>query len=140
MQMLGEEVAPGKTWDKITEEHEPYNLMGIGMVTDQAMALVNSHRAHALLAARGQVSGPAPDGGLDRYTVTIDVKTALDGLDLDAFLEAYDPLPLVQDTENEYAMVRAGDKAAQQAAQGVRHAGHVRTLARWARSGRCGNG
>lgn len=26
MQMLGEEVAPGRTWDKITEEHEPYNL------------------------------------------------------------------------------------------------------------------
>ncbi|WP_162794629.1 lipoprotein [Nonomuraea lactucae] len=113
MQMLGEEVAPGKTWDKITKEHEPYNLMGIGMVTDEAMALVNSHRVYALLAARGQVSSPALDGGLDHYTVTIDVRAALDGLDLGSFLEAYDPQPLVQDTEDEYAMVRAGDKAAQ---------------------------
>ncbi|MEU7899906.1 hypothetical protein AB0B45_44600 [Nonomuraea sp. NPDC049152] len=113
VQMLGEEVAPGKIWDKITEEHEPYNLLGIGVVTSQAMTLVNSHRVHALLAARGRVSGPAFDGGLDRYTVTIDVQAALDGLDLGAFLEVYDPLPLLQDTEDEYVMVRAGDTAAQ---------------------------
>ncbi|MEV4888033.1 hypothetical protein AB0K48_01400 [Nonomuraea sp. NPDC055795] len=113
MQMLGEEVAPGKTWDKITEEHEPYNLMGIGMVTDQAVALVNSHRVHALLAARGRVSGSARDGGLDHYTVTVDVQAALGGLDLGAFLGVYDPLPLMQDTEDEYIMIRAGDKAAQ---------------------------
>ncbi|WP_189251094.1 hypothetical protein [Streptosporangium pseudovulgare] len=113
MQMLGEEVAPGKTWDKITEEHEPYNLFGIGVVTSQAMTLVNSHRVHALLAARGRASGPASDGGLDRYTVAIDVQAALGELDLGAFLEVYDPLPLTQDTENEYALVQAGDKAAQ---------------------------
>lgn len=76
------------------------------------MTLVNSHRVHALLAARGRVSGPASDGELDHYTVTIDVQEALDALDLGAFLEAYDPLPLMRDTENEYGMVRAGDKAA----------------------------
>jgi hypothetical protein len=113
MQMSGEEVAPGKIWDKITEEHEPYNLLGIGVMKSQAMTLVNSHRVHALLAARGRVSGPAFDGGLDHYTVIIDMQKALDELDLDAFLEVYDPLPLMQDTENEYGMVRAGDKAAQ---------------------------
>lgn len=113
MQMLGEEVAPGKTWDKITEEHEPYHLFGIGVVTSRAMTLVNSHRVYAPLAARGQASGPVFDGGLDRYTVTIDVRAALDEMDLGAFLEEYDPLPLRQDTENEYVMVRAGDKAAQ---------------------------
>ncbi|WP_157518764.1 hypothetical protein [Herbidospora mongoliensis] len=113
MHMSGEEVAPGKTWDKITEEHEPYNLFGIGVVTSQAMTLVNSHRVSAQLAARGRASGPLFDGGLDRYTVTIDVQAALDGLDLVAFPEVYDPLPLRQDTETEYVMVRAGDKAAQ---------------------------
>ncbi|MEU7857052.1 hypothetical protein [Nonomuraea sp. NPDC049141] len=113
MQMLGEEVAPGKTWDKVTEEHEPYNLFGIGLVTSQAMTLVNSHQVHEMLAARGRVSGPASDGGLARYTVAIDVRAALDGLDLSAFLEAYDPLPLMQDTEDEYVGVRAGDRAAQ---------------------------
>ncbi|WP_449061237.1 hypothetical protein [Planomonospora algeriensis] len=113
MQTPGEEVAPGKTWDKITEEHEPYNLLGIGVVTSQAMTLVNSHRVHALLAARGRASGPVTDGGLDRYTVTIDVQAALDELDLGAFLEVYDSVPLLQHPENEYAMVRVGDKAAQ---------------------------
>lgn len=113
MQMLEEEVAPGKTWDKITKEHEPYNLLGVSVVTSQATTLVNSHRVHALLAARGRASGPALDGGLDHYTVTIDVRAALDGLDLSAFLEVYDPLPMLQDTEDEYARVRAGDKAAQ---------------------------
>ncbi|MFC6575705.1 hypothetical protein [Planomonospora parontospora] len=114
MQTPGEEVAPGKTWDKITEEHEPSHLFGIGVVTSQAMTLVNSHRVHALLAGRGRASGPASDGGLDRYTVTIDVQAALDELDLGAFLEVYDPLPLMQDTAHEYAMVRAGDRAAQE--------------------------
>ncbi|MEV0195209.1 hypothetical protein [Nonomuraea sp. NPDC050691] len=113
MQTPGEEVAPGKIWDKLTEEHEPYNLWGIGVMTSQAMTLVNSHRVHALLAARGRVSGPASDGGLDHYTVAVDVQEALDDLDLGAFLEAYDPVPLLQDTENEYGRVRAGDKAAQ---------------------------
>ncbi|MFF0578473.1 hypothetical protein [Streptosporangium saharense] len=113
MQTPGEEVAPGKTWDRITEEHEPYNLLGVTMVTSQAMTLVNSHRVHALLAARGRASGPAPDGDLDRYTVTIDVRAALDEVDLGTFLDAYDPLPFTQDTGDEYALVRAGDKAAQ---------------------------
>lgn len=113
MQMLGEEVAPGKTWEKITEEHEPYNLLGIGFVTSQAMALVDSHRVHEMLAARGRVSGPVSDDGLDRYTVAIDVRAALDAVDLSAFLDVYDPLPPMQDTEDEYARVRAGDRAAQ---------------------------
>ncbi|MFF4991162.1 hypothetical protein ACFY19_28540 [Streptosporangium saharense] len=113
MQTPGEEVAPGKTWDKITEEHEPYNLLGVTIVTSQAMTLVNSHRVHALLAARGQASGPAPDGDLDRCTVTIDVRAALDALDLGTFLDAYDPLPFTRDTGDEYALVRAGDKTAQ---------------------------
>ncbi|MET8156735.1 hypothetical protein ABZT47_10215 [Sphaerisporangium sp. NPDC005289] len=112
-QMLGEEVAPGKAWDKITKEHEPYNLLGIGLLTKQAMTLVNSHRVHALLAATGRASGPASEGGLDHYTVTIDMRKALDELDLDAFLKVYDPLPFGQDTEDEYTLVRAGDKAAQ---------------------------
>ncbi|GAA3166212.1 hypothetical protein GCM10010486_36010 [Nonomuraea roseoviolacea subsp. carminata] len=112
MQTQGEEVAPGKSWDRITEEHEPYNLWGIGVVTGQAMTLVNGHRVCALLAARGRVSGPASDGGLDHYTVTIDVREALDAMDLGAFLEVYDPLPLMQDTEDEYGLVRAGDRAA----------------------------
>ncbi|MFC7381735.1 PIN domain-containing protein [Sphaerisporangium rhizosphaerae] len=112
-QMLGEEVAPGKPWDKITKEHEPYNLLGIDLLTNQAITLVNSHRVHALLAATGRASGPASDGGLDHYTVTIDMRKALNEMDLDAFLEVYDPLPWEQDTADEYAKVRAGDKAAQ---------------------------
>lgn len=105
-------MAPGKTWDKITEEHEPYNLFGIGVVTSQAMALVDSHRVHEMPAARGRASGPASDGGLDRYTVAIDVRAVLEGTDLGAFLDVYDPLPLTQDAEGEYAAVRAGDRAA----------------------------
>ncbi|MFF4413441.1 hypothetical protein ACFYY8_12985 [Streptosporangium sp. NPDC001559] len=112
MQMQ-DEVAPGKTWEKITGEHEPYNLLGITVVTDQAMTLVNSHRVHALLAARGRVGGQTSEGGLDRYTVAIDVRAALDALDLAAFLEAYDPLPIMQDITEEYDKVRAGDRAAQ---------------------------
>ncbi|WP_146104257.1 hypothetical protein [Nonomuraea solani] len=113
MRMLGEEVAPGKAWDKITDEHEPYHLLGIDAVAGQGLALVNSHHVHEMLAVRGQVSGPADDGGLDRYTVAIDVRAALDRLDLGAFLEVYDPLPFLQETEDEYGRVRAGDRAAQ---------------------------
>ncbi|MEU1877961.1 hypothetical protein ABZ470_11645 [Streptosporangium sp. NPDC020072] len=112
MQMQ-DETAPDNSWEKITEEHEPYNLLGITVVTDQAMTLVNSHRVHALLAARGRVSGQASEGGLDRYTVAIDVRAALDALDLAVFLDAYDPLPIMQDTTEEYDRVRAGDGAAQ---------------------------
>ncbi|MFI9596273.1 hypothetical protein [Nonomuraea sp. NPDC052265] len=119
MRMLGEEVAPGKVWDKITEEREPYNLFGIGMVANQAMAMVNSPRVHEMLSARGRVIGPASDGGIDRYTVAIDVRAVLDALDLGAFLDVYDPLPLMQTTEDEYAKVRAGDRAAQARLRGT---------------------
>ncbi|MFI7691268.1 hypothetical protein ACIBQ6_19515 [Nonomuraea sp. NPDC049655] len=113
MRMAGEEPAPGKPWEKITAEREPYNLFVLGMVTGEAMKLVDSHRVHGMLAARGQVSGPVSEGGLDRYTVAVDVRAALDGLDLAAFLDVYDPLSAMQDTEDEYERVRAGDPAAQ---------------------------
>ncbi|MEV4371841.1 hypothetical protein AB0J71_32555 [Nonomuraea sp. NPDC049637] len=83
------------------------------MVTGEAMKLVDSHRVHGMLAARGQVSGPVSEGGLGRYTVAVDVRAAFDGLDLAAFLDVYDPLPAMQDIEDEYERVRAGDPAAQ---------------------------
>ncbi|NRQ34619.1 hypothetical protein HII36_22675 [Nonomuraea sp. NN258] len=105
-------IEPDERWDQVTDEHGPYNAFGKALVCGLGECLVNAHRVHEALATGGRVTGPVSEGGLDRYSVAIDVRAAVAALDLGAFLEVYDPVPPLQDMQDEYDLVRAGDRAA----------------------------
>ncbi|MEV7808935.1 hypothetical protein AB0O28_38890 [Microbispora sp. NPDC088329] len=119
---IGSEVAPGKPFDKINGYYEPYHLLGIRMLAMMATNLIDGYRAHALLIKSGRVTAAAIEGDtVERatghstihYTVRIDVLRAVERLDLTAYIAYTDPMPLARRIEEEYAEVRAGDRAAQ---------------------------
>ncbi|MEU6425032.1 hypothetical protein ABZ860_03980 [Microbispora sp. NPDC046973] len=114
---IGSEVAPGKSFDKVTHYHEPYNLLGVGTLAVMATNLINGHRAHALLIKTGRLTAAGVEGGTGHptihYTVHIDVRRAVERLNLPAYVAYTNPAPLDRRTEEEYAKVRAGDPAAQ---------------------------
>ncbi|WP_182898371.1 hypothetical protein [Microbispora sp. H10830] len=114
---IGSEVAPGKYFDKVTDYYEPYNLLGIGTLAMMATNLIDGHRAHALLIDTGRLTAASIEGGISphtiHYTVHIDVRRAVERLNLPAYIAYTNPMPLDQRTEEEYAKVRAGDPAAQ---------------------------
>ncbi|MBE3012163.1 hypothetical protein IL992_23625 [Microbispora sp. NEAU-D428] len=114
---IGSEVAPGKSFDKVTDYYEPYNLLGIGTLAMMGTNLINSHRAHALLIKTGRLTAATIESGTGHhtihYTVHIDVRRAVERLNLPAYIGYTNPMPLDRRTEEEYAKVRAGDPAAQ---------------------------
>ncbi len=114
---IGSEAAPGKSFDKVTGYYEPYNLLGIGTLAMMATNLIDGHRAHALLIRTGRLTALRIEGGtrphMIHYTVHIDVRRAVERLNLPAYIAYTNPTPLDQRTEEEYGKVRAGDPAAQ---------------------------
>ncbi len=64
---LGQEVAPGKTWDRITDHWDAGNRFGPGLLRGIGLDIADSYRVHAMSARTGRLIATESDG--DRRTM-----------------------------------------------------------------------